>query len=122
MITVAYLHLSQLKTANNMTYTVTEKELRSLAKDDRYYLSYLDRGDIQLFTFNGDSLEIHDLSLFLKYLGLSVAAIARLAWIFGDPCYYSSSEGLKLSSYRASKLHKQQYADAINKFNQLINK
>ena len=91
-----------------MTYTVTEKELRSLAKNDRYYLCYLNKGDIQLFTLNGDSLLIHDLSLFLKYLGLSVAAIARLAWIFGDPCHYSSSEGLKLSSYKASQLHRQQ--------------
>ena len=105
-----------------MLYTIKETEIKKLAKEDQFYRLFLNKGDINLFKFENENLDIYDPGLFLHYLGVGIAAVGRLAWVINPiPFYYSKEKKrLILESYYAKPWHLEQFNKAINKFNELI--
>ena len=108
-----------------MNFTITETELKNLAKEDLLYRSYSEIGDIKVFEFNNNTLKIVDPTLFLYHcLNLSISTIARLAWIFHEqPFWYDPiDKRLVIASYGAAEYQLEEIQKAKILFYKLINK
>ena len=108
-----------------MNFTITETELKNLAKEDFFYSPYLQSGDISVFEFSNNALNIIDPTLFLYHcLKLSMATIARLAWIFHEqPFWYDpAKKTLVIASYGAKEYQLKEIQKAKILFYKLINK
>ena len=104
-------------------FTIKETELKDLAKEDLLYRSYSQNGDAKVFEFNNDTLNIIDPTLFLYHcLNLSMATIARLAWIFHKPPFWydPNKKTLVIASYGAAESQLKEIQKAKILFYKLI--
>ena len=108
-----------------MNFIITETELKDLAKEDFFYRTYAQNGeDLKVFEFNNNALNIIDPTLFLYHcLNLSMATIARLAWIFHKPPFWYDpiDKRLVIASYGAAEYQLKEIQKAKILFYKLIN-